>query len=195
MKRLFFVSIFSLLTLIATSQNSLFSVEYSIGSGTGNMREYIEPASFRGIGLNYRSFVAGNLGVGIEIGWNTFYDETPDGIYEYNNVTYAGRQWRYSNEFPVIGSVDYYFNRDGIVAPFVGFGLGFLYSIQTTKLGMYSFENNAFHLAIRPEAGVIIDTGRWPGFILSGNYFHGFEAGDLPSQAYFTLNAGIVFAW
>lgn len=193
MKRLFFISLLSLVTLNATSQKSLFSMEYSIGFGTANMHDYIEPASFRGIGLNYRNFVTGNLGVGIEIGWNTFFDETPDGIYEQNNITYAGRQWRYSNEFPVLGSIDYYYNKEGNVTPFFGLGLGVMYSLQTTNLGMYSFEKRALHFALRPEIGVIFDPGAGPSVNISSKYFHGFQAGDLPSQGYFTINAGFVF--
>jgi len=148
-----------------------------------------EPASFRGIGLYYRDFVTGNPGVGIEMRWNKFFDETPEGIYEQNNITYAVSQLRYSNEYPVQGS-NYYFNIEGNVITFAGAGFGAMYSLQTTNPGLYSFDKRALHFAIRTEIGAIVDLGIVPAVNFNLIYFQGFKAGDLPSREYFTINAG-----
>ena len=58
-----------------------------MGFGAGNMHDFIGPASFRGFTVDYRNLVKPNIGVGVDIGWNVFYDEMPDGVYEYKNIT------------------------------------------------------------------------------------------------------------
>jgi len=193
MKKILILVIFTVLSFSAFSQSSLFSFQYSMGFGAGNMKDFISPASFRGFTIDYRNLVTENIGIGIDVGWNVFYDEMPDGVYEYQNVTYAGKQWRYSNEFPILGAVDYYFTQFGDIFPYAGLGIGTMYSLQNTNVGTYTFENDAWHFALRPEIGVVLDMGNGAGFNVVSKYYHGFEAGDLPSQGYFTINIGFVF--
>ena len=193
MKKILIIFTFTILSFSAFSQSTLFSFQYSMGFGAGNMKDYIKPASFRGFTIDYRNLVTENIGIGFDLGWNTFYDEMPDAVYEYQNVTYAGKQWRYSNEFPMLGAIDYYFTQFGDIFPYAGLGMGTMYSLQNTDMGTYTFEKDAWHFALRPEIGVVLDMGGGAGFNLVTKYYHGFEAGDLPSQGYFTINIGFVF--
>jgi outer membrane protein len=193
MKKILILFTFTILTFSAFSQSSLVSFEYSMGFGAGNMKDFIKPASFRGFTIDYRKLVTENIGIGFDMGWNVFYDEMPDANYEYQNVTYTGKQWRYSNEFPILAALDYYMTKTGDIFPYAGLGIGTMYSLQNTNVGTYTFENDAWHFALRPEIGVIMDMGGGAGFNIVGKYYHGFEAGDLPSQGYFTINVGFVF--
>lgn len=193
MKKIFFISIFSLLAFTAFSQSNLTSLQYSVGFGTGEMKDYISKVSWRGFTIDYRSLVNSNIGVGVDMGWNVFYEEMPDAVYESENITYAGKQWRYSNHFPVLLAADYFMDRGGMVTPYAGLGLGTMYSLQNTDMGMYTFEKDAWHFALRPELGVLIETSPGVGFNIVGKYYYGLKAGDLPAQGYFTLNFGFVF--
>ena len=193
MKKILIISIISFISFSAFSQSSLFSLEYSMGFGAGNMKDYIKPASFRGFTIDYRNLVTENIGIGVDMGWNVFYDEMPDAVYEYEKVTYAGKQWRYSNQFPMLGAIDYYLTSMGDIFPYAGLGIGTMYSLQNTDMGTYTFEKDAWHFALRPEIGVIMDMGGGAGFNLCTKYYHGFAAGDLPAQGYFTINVGFVF--
>lgn len=193
MKKILIISIISLISLSAFSQSSLFSMEYSMGFGAGNMKDYIKPASFRGFTIDYRNLVTENIGIGVDMGWNVFYDEMPDAVYDYQRVTYAGKQWRYSNQFPMLGAIDYYMTSMGDIFPYAGLGIGTMYSLQNTDMGTYTFEKDAWHFALRPEIGIIMDMGGGSGFNLCTKYYHGFAAGDLPAQGYFTINVGFVF--
>ena len=193
MKKIFIIAVFAFLFVTAYSQRSITSFQYSVGFGTGNMHDFISPVSFRGFTIDYRKMINANVGVGVDLGWNVFYDEMPEATYEYNNITYTGKQWRYSNEFPILGAVDYYLKPDADIVPYFGFGLGTMYSLQNTDMGTWTFEKTAWHFALRPEIGLIYKTGNGVAFNLVTKYYYGFKAGDLPSQGYATINIGFVF--
>lgn len=193
MKKIFTLIIFSLFAISAFSQVNITSFQYSMGFGTGSMHDYISAPSFRGFTFDYRKEVKSNIGVGVDLGWNVFYDEMPNADYEYQNVTYSGKQWRYSNHFPMLLGVDYFKITEGRIHPYGGFALGTMYSLQNTDMGTWTFEKDAWHFAIRPELGILIETAPGAGFNIVGKYYYGLAAGDLPAQGYFTLNFGFVF--
>jgi outer membrane protein len=193
MKRIFFIALFSVFALAAFSQSSLTALQYSVGFGTGDMHEYIGNTSWRGFTIDYRNMVQSNIGVGVDLGWNVFYEEMPDAVYEYENVTYAGKQWRYSNHFPALLAADYYVRKGEMVSAFAGLGLGVMYSLQNTNMGTYTFEKDAWHFALRPELGLIIEASPGASLMVASKYYYGFKAGDLPAQGYVTVNVGLVF--
>jgi hypothetical protein len=193
MKKIFFIAILLLFASWAFSQTSLTALQYSMGFGTGDMHDYIAPASFRGFTIDYRKFVSSNVGVGVDIGWNVFYDELPPAEYAYNKRTYYGKQWRYSNHFPMLVSADYYVNPGEKISTFASLGVGTMYSRQNTDMGQYTFEKEAWHFVLRPEVGMLINAATGMGFKISSKYYYGFKAGDLPAQGYVTINVGFVF--
>jgi hypothetical protein len=193
MKKIFFVAVFSLLVGTAFSQSNFTSLQYSVGFGTGDMKEYIGAVSWRGFTFDYRNFVRSDVGVGLDMGWNVFYEEMPDDVYESENITYAGKQWRYSNHWPVLFAADYFMEVDGRITPYAGLGTGIMYSLQNTDMGTYTFERDAWHFTLRPEVGLMIEPAPGMGLNIVGKYYYGFKAGDLPAQGFFTLNFGFVF--
>ena len=193
MKKTIITAVLAVMTLTAFSQLNLTSLQYSMGFGAGEMHNYISNPSFRGFTFDYRKQVRENVAVGLELGWNVFYQEMGDGTYEYNNVTYAGKQWRYSNHWPILFAADYYAVNEGKFVPYGGLGLGTMYSLQNTDMGTWTLEKDAWHFAIKPELGVLIKAAPGVGFNLVGKYYYGLKAGDLPAQGYFTVNFGFVF--
>jgi len=193
MKKIFFAVLFMVFAVTAFSQNGITALTYSMGFGTGDMHDYISKPSFRGFTIDYRKLVQPNIGVGIDLGWNVFYEELADGTYEYRNLTLSGKQWRYSNHFPMLVAGTYYMKPDDKISGFAGFGLGTMYTLQNTDMNLYTLENDAWQFAIRPEAGIIIKGTPGVAFNLSSKYYYGFKGGDLPAQGFFTVNVGFVF--
>jgi hypothetical protein len=193
MKKIFIVTILMVLSASAFSQKSFVSFQYSMGFGTGNLHDFIGQASFRGFTFDYRNMVQPSVGVGLDMGWNVFYEEKPDAVYQYKDLTYSGKQWRYGNYFPMLVAADYYFKPDADIVPYAGFGLGTMYSRQNTDMATYTFEKDAWSFAIRPEVGLVFKAGQGVHFNVVGKYYYGLKAGDLPAQGYFTLNVGFVF--
>ncbi len=193
MKKIFILIVFTVLAISAFPQRNLTALQYSIGFGTGDMGDFIGKTSFRGFTFDYRNLATANIGVGVEFGWNTFYEEMDDDVYEYKNVTLSGKQWRYSNHFPMLAAADYYFKPDADLSGYAGLGIGTMYTLQNTDMATYTFEKDAWHFTLRPEVGVLIKAAPGVGLTLAAKYYYGFKAGDLPSQAYLTVNFGFVF--
>ena len=193
MKKIFLIAILLVFVSSAFPQTSMTALQYSMGFGTGDMHDYIPAASFRGFTIDYRKFVNSNVGVGVDLGWNVFYDELPPSEYTNNKRTFYGKQWRYSNHFPMLVAADYYFNPSEMIVPFAGLGVGTMYSLQNTDMGQYTFEKDAWHFVLRPEIGLVFNAASGVGFKISSKYYYGFKAGDLPAQGYATINVGFVF--
>ena len=59
---------------VVNAQRSFTSLQYSIGFGAGDLKNFISKTSFRGITFDWRKNVNPNVGVGLELGWNVFYE-------------------------------------------------------------------------------------------------------------------------
>lgn len=191
MKKILFI----LLSVIGSSAfaQSLTAVQYSMGFGTGDLGDFVSKPSFRGFTIDFRKLVQPNIGVGFELGWNVFYEEKASDVYTTGNLSYSGKQWRYNNQFPLLGAVDYYLKPGESLNPFVGLGLGTMYSLRNTDMGQYTLEEDAWHFALRPEVGLLFEANPNMSLAVTGKYYYGFEAGDLDAQSYFALNVGFVF--
>jgi hypothetical protein len=60
-----------------------------------------------------------------------------------------------------------------------------------TRLLKYTFTADGWHFVLKPELGLMYKT-EGASLALSGKYYYGFKAGDLPAEGYFTINFGIV---
>jgi outer membrane protein len=78
------------------------------------------------------------------------------------------------------------------ISLFVGLGIGTMYSLRNSDKGTWTLEQDAWHFVLRPEIGILYELNPDLRMNISTKYYHGFEAGDLPTQGYFTLNIGIV---
>lgn len=191
MKKIFII----LLSAIALSSSgqSLTAIQYSMGFGTGDLGDFVSPASFRGFTIDYRKLVKPNVGVGFDIGWNVFYEERAYDTYTSGTVSYSGKQYRYNNQFPMLFAADYYLKPGEDINPFAGLGIGTMYSLRNTDMGQYTLEEDAWNFALRPEVGVLFAANPDMSLSVTGKYYYGFEAGDLPAQSYFALSLGFVF--
>jgi len=178
---------------LSSSAQSLTALQYSMGFGTGDLGDFVSQASFRGFTIDFRKLVQPNIGVGFDIGWNVFYEERAYDTYTQGTVSYSGKQYRYNNQFPMLLAADYYFKPGEQINPFAGIGLGTMYSLRNTDMGQYTLEEDAWNFALRPEIGVMFQANPNMALAVTGKYYYGFEAGDLPAQSYFALNVGFVF--
>ena len=191
MKKTFYILLFIVFATSASAQRSMMSWQYSVGFASGDLHDYVAPVSWRGVTYNYSHMVETGAAIGLEIGWNVFYEEKGYSTYSYNDFDYSGKQYRYSNNVPLLFTIGYYANPDNAVTPFAGFGIGTMYSERKTAMGSYTFTGDAWHFALKPELGIMYNT-EGASLALSGKYYYGFKAGDLPAEGYFTLNLGIV---
>lgn len=194
MKKIFNV-IFAVGMFAAVTSNaqSAFSIQYSMGFGNGDVKDFISTASFRGAALEYRYMVQPKIGIGADIGWNTFYERRAYDTYTSGTVSLSGVQYRYINAMPILVGFNYYMKPDEKINPYVGLGVGTLYTKRNTDMNLYTIENNVWAFALRPEVGVLVNANEGLDIVLVGKYNYGFAAGGLDPQSYFTFNVGLRF--
>lgn len=190
----FFCSLWSM-TYIYGQQGSHVSVQYEMSFATGDLSDYISKPSFRGFSVQYRYAVTDFLLVGADAGWNVFYEKMDYDSYTVGTATLSGVQWRTQNEVPLLVAADYVILPDNKIRPYIGLGLGTIYTERATDMGMWRLEQNPWHFALKPEAGVLVDMSPTTAFKLSAKYLTGFAAGDLETQGYFTVSAGLAFGF
>lgn len=194
MKKIVLIVSFCVLALGALAQsNTTFT--YSMGFGTGDLQDFIQQASFRGVNLDFRKLVQPNIGVGFSVGWNVFYEQKEEDSYTLGNSTLTGKQYRYSNHIPMMVNGAYYLKPGETVNPFVSLGIGTMYTRRNTDMNLYTVEQEAWNFLLQPEFGVQYLLNDVTAATVSGKFNYGFKAGTEldASQSFFTLNVGLSF--
>lgn len=183
------------LTEIYSQEGSHFSAQYDISFGSGDLGDYISAPSFRGFSAQYRKAVTDNLLVGIDAAWNVFYEKKDYDTYTAGTETLSGVQYRYQNEVPILISADYLFVTDKALKPYIGLGIGTMYTEKTLDMGVWRWEENPWHFALKPELGLLYEISPATSFKFAAKYYNGFSAGDLETQGYFTISTGFAFSF
>ncbi len=198
MKRIITIAIFCALlsmTSVFSQSDNYLSFQYDMSFGTGDLGDYISAPSFRGASAQYRYAVTDNVLVGIDAAWNVFYEKKDYDTYTSGTQTLSGIQYRYQNQVPLLVSADYLFMPDKNFQPYIGLGIGTMYSERTLDMGIWRWEENPWHFAMKPEVGLMYKFAFASAFKLSAKYYTGFKAGDLETQSYITVSAGFAFGF
>lgn len=195
MKRLILTCIIAVAAVtLSKAQNSYVDVAYSMGFGTGDLGDFIKKPSFRGISFDYRYAVQPNIAVGFNLGWNTFYEAKGTATYTVDNASLTGKQYRYSNNVPILATVTYFLSPDEVFSPYAALGVGTMYARRNTDMNLYTLEQEGWPFVLQPEIGIRYQAGDNVGLLVNLKYLNGFKAGDFDkSQSYFSLNVGLAF--
>lgn len=193
-KTLFFILIIALAVPgVVKAQSGYTSFQYQMGFSMGDLGDYIGAASFRGAVFDYQKNLNSNLSVGLEFAWSTFYEEKEYDTYIQEPNSLSGIQYRYSNMFPMLATVEYYLIQEGAVKPYVNLGIGTMYTIRSTDMGLWRLEEKAWQFGLKPELGVIYEMGVSTSVKLEGKYYMGMGGSELENQSFFAISAGMVF--
>jgi hypothetical protein len=196
MKKIIFLTIFcSLLISIKGfgQQESYMSVKYAVSFGTGDMGDFISAVSWRGAVIEYRTAVKDNLLAGVDVGWNVFYEKKEQDTYTVGTESLSGVQYRYQNEVPILASADYLISSDKPLKPYVGLGIGTIYSERATDMNLYRLEQNTWQFALKGELGLLYELSYSTALKVAAKYYNGFKTGTLDNQGYFSLSVGMAF--
>lgn len=195
MKKIILVLSFCFITVGAAIAQSTTTISYSVGFPVGDLSDFIQNASWRGITLDFRKMVNPNIGVGFSTGWNVFYEEMGRGTYTIDNQSLTGKQYRYSNHIPMYINPTYYLKPGETVNPFFSLGVGTIYTLRNTDMNLYTLEQEAWGFALAPEVGLNYSLADGSAAVaISGKLNYGFKAGEINSdQSFFTLNVGFAF--
>ena len=195
MKKIYLIITFCLAFAGSVVAQSNTTFTYSIGFGTGDIGEFIQAASFRGINVDFRKMIQPNIGLGFGLGWNTFYEELASDTYTFGNSSLTGKQFRYSNNIPITLSTAYFLKPGETLNPFFGLGIGTMYTVRNTDMNLYTIEQDAWNFLLQPEFGIQYMVTDLTAITISARYNHGFKGGSEldAAQSYFALNLGFSF--
>ncbi len=181
--------------LVNAQGNTVTTVTYSIAFPSADLKDYIGKTSFRGVNLDFQKMVQDNIGVGLSVGWNVFYQDMGNATYTIDNISLTGKQYRYSNHIPVLMSSTFQLKPGDSMNPYVGLGAGVTYSLRNTDMNLYTLEQDAWNFTVQPAVGVLIEASDVTRVNISARYNHGFKAGNelKNAQSYFSLNLGFTF--
>jgi len=196
MKKIFFSLIVCLLLIGSKSygqQDSYISVQYAVSFGSGDLSDYISKASWRGFLIEYRASVTSKLLVGVDVAWNVFYEQTDYDTYTIDTESLSGIQFRYQNEVPILATIDYMISSENALRPYVGLGLGTIYSARETDMNLYYLEQTTWQFALKGEAGLLFNLNYTTNIKFAAKYYNAFKTETLDNQGYFSLSLGMAF--
>lgn len=174
-------------------QTSRISLQYTLGLPAASLKDYVGKTSLRGFEFGYRYLLTPNLGLGFDAGMSTFY-ENERGTFRDGTSALTGVQYRYANSFPILASFSYYLKPDQTLNPYVNIGVGTLYTRQTTDIGQYRSEAEAWQFNLKPEVGLIYLFNPGFGIKLSGKYYFAFKSDELQPQSFAAVGLGVIFS-
>lgn len=195
MKKIYIILSLCFVGVAAAQAQDNFAFTYSMGFATGDLSSFISKPSFRGANIEFHKAVHPNIGVGLSVGWNVFYESLDKDTYTVGNTSLTGKQYRYSNHIPMLFSTNYYFKPGEKFNPYVGLGIGTIYTRRNTDMNLYTLEQEAWNFALQPEVGFHYMLSDGAALIIAGRFNQGFKAGNelTSAQSYFTLNVGFAF--
>ncbi|MBR8537537.1 outer membrane beta-barrel protein [Carboxylicivirga sediminis] len=197
MKLVKYIFIFALTIIsLEVSAQTKTNVFYGMALPMGDTKDYINPASFRGANIEFEKFVNPSIGVGLLVGWNTFYEAKdratqplPSG-----NGEITSNEYRYLNAIPIQATGKYYFaDDDAVVRPFVGIAAGTYYMEQRRDNGLFSTSDKGWTWSVAPKAGLLVPVNYRTSLAISVDYSTSFKSSDVPQQNWLGINIG--FSW
>ncbi|MBL8000663.1 MAG: hypothetical protein JNL05_01770 [Flavobacteriales bacterium] len=178
---------------VVRAQQNIYILEYPIGIATGDLHDYIDNPSFRGFNFGYRNMVDENRAVGLDIGWQTFFEKKDLATYYDGTAALTGVQYRYMNGFTASLQVDQVFADGKDIRPFIGIGAGTSYVRRTLDMGLYRLEQDPWQFMVQPEAGVSLYLANGNALLLSANYYWGAKTKDLDAQSWLAMSIAFAF--
>lgn len=154
----------SSLAIHARAQNEVqFDANYNIDFPSGSsFRNLITHPAFRGFTAGFSYAFDSCLRVGIDVGYNDYYQKYPRQVY--SNGPGSDVSAVISNsiqQVPLLATIDYTFLRYAVIRPYVGGGAGVNFISLDQYLGEFDNPVNDTRLALRGDAGVLISLSNY----------------------------------
>jgi hypothetical protein len=175
-------------------QNSFF-MSYSVSFPMGDLYDYNSKTSFRGTNIEFLHEAKPHLAIGIETGWNVFYEHADKMDYKDGTATISGVQFRYTNMVPILAETKYFPSMNSkTMDSYIGVGVGTLYVNRSTDFGLYRIITNTWQFCWRPEAGLVFHMQPGVKAFLGVKYYAALHSSDLDGQSFLSANVGFVFS-
>ncbi len=193
MKKILLLASLSIVVSLGAVAQNMSTIMYNVAIPMGDLKDYINPVSARGVAYDYQYLMTDNFALGAGIGWQVFYEDI--GFFESTDgtSTISGYQYRYLNSFPAHITGTYFLDNGGTLIPYAGLGIGVIYNERETDFGIFAIQDKTWHFSFRPEVGLMFDVNYRFAMKVNARYVQGFNTKDLDGQNYLALGLGFVF--
>lgn len=199
MKLKYIILLLLAFTINSQAQNYTWGMTYSMGLGVGEAHDYISNPAFAGFTLEGHKMIKPYFSIGIIAGWNIFNEKDINST-KVGTVTLTGEQARYLNIFPILANASFYYkNKNSKFVPFFRAHLGTYYILQRFDIGVYTIDNDNWHLGIAPEVGFMYKVSPEIDILVNGRYNYAFDSGtrfggdENNDYSFFSINLGICY--
>ncbi len=163
----------------------------------GGLKDLTANASLRGADIAILYGVSDKVGVGLNIGFQDFYQKFPREVYQLQDGSHISAVVTNSIQaIPFLATGKYNFMPASIVQPYAAAGLGGAFLVNRQFVGESPNDENKIVLAMRPAAGVYIPfrRGGEAGLNASVSYTHlAYKSGSTKGLGFIGFGVGISF--
>jgi hypothetical protein len=201
MKKIRLIILFSfslLLGAAAYSQQGTWKLNanYSAAFPTGNLKNMFSDPSYRGWSGAILYGATDKLQVGLEAGFQDFYQKTDRAVYHEGGSDVSAVISHSVQTIPLMVKGKYMFTNEGFVRPFASLAVGGNLVQYRKFYGQFSESDTKFGFAAQPELGIHIPVGKTGNtglHIAAGYNLMPYKFGDADGLNSAVLKAGISF--
>lgn len=131
---------------------SAIVVKYDVNAPMAN-RDFLNNNSFVGFEIEGKWKVAPSVTFGLGVNWVSYYQYESRSTYSAPGIDITTDLYKYVYTLPITANLQYHFTSSDKVIPYVGLGIGTVYTDRKLLFNAYQATNNNWGLAVRPEVG------------------------------------------
>ncbi|HTQ28463.1 MAG TPA: hypothetical protein VMI35_10055 [Puia sp.] len=176
MKKILLIQLLSISSLAIFGQTrgeGEFHGNWVFGFPIGN--DFVTNFSALGANFGYSRFIKDGVSVGVDLGWNNYYQYAPTKTYVSADGATTTDLYKYLYTLPITAFVSQFFHGNDVFTPYVKLGLGAQYSEQNLYYNIYETTNDNWGFVFMPEVGTLIHFNKQKhfGLNLSARYTYG----------------------
>src|SRR3954468_11844229 len=142
-------------TTAGTGFDQLITFGWDVNIPMGD--KFVDETSFNGGKFEFRKMIDDKFSLGIDVSWNSYYMFKPTQTYHLEAGTDITTDlYRFNYTLPIAITADYYFSTKGLFTPYIGLGMGAMYSQPKLYFNIYELNQENWGFLMRPELGTII---------------------------------------
>lgn len=194
MKKTIILSLIVLASFGTAFSQSILSFGYEPASPIGDMTQFVDKFSLRGLSAALNVHVTKKITVGFTTQWTGFFDDPPRHSEDFTGGAITAGAWKEFYIWNLFANAKYFFVEKGAVIPYAGLSVGTAYTDQRLKVGTYEVNDHKWRFTMAPEVGMLLPMGMdktW-GFNLKARYQVNFwNRNDINLIQYINYSFGI----
>ena len=175
------------------------NIGYNVNIPSGDFRNYINKPAYKGFTAGLMYTVTSQLAVGLNIGYNDYYQKYPRQVYQTGaDGAISAVVSNSVQQFPILAAANYSFLQPGsIIRPYVGAGFGVNFVSFDQYLGEFDDPHTNAKLDVKGEAGVYVSLSNYSSTAIKigGSYnYTPYNMNGIKTLNSWGLEAGIRFA-